>query len=91
MTARVTLRSRLHWRRWGDEWVVYDSGSGQTHKLDRLTAVVLLTCEEGVVDPPGLVERVAQALAVDASDELAGRVRQVVEQCETLGLLESVA
>jgi PqqD family protein of HPr-rel-A system len=87
--GRVALRSPLHWRRWGDEWVVFSAGSGQTHKLDALSAAVLLICEEGARPFSGLVGAVATQLEVPADRVLQLRMAGIVEQCVGLELLES--
>ncbi len=90
MAENLALVSLLHWKRWDNEWVVFDSGSGQTHKLDTVSATLLLTCEEGPMSFSYLVERVATELAVPADQGISDLLTRIVEQCESLGLLERV-
>ncbi|WP_274595964.1 HPr-rel-A system PqqD family peptide chaperone [Rhodoferax sediminis] len=79
----------LHWRCWGDEWVVFDAGSGQTHQMDTLTAATLLAVEAcaGCIDQ--LVSRIASELTVTNDHELSNAVRGVLERLATTGLIES--
>jgi len=59
---RLRPAVRLHWRRWDDEFVVYDEASGLTHRLDALIGSVLLRIEEGLVDECRLTDAVASDL-----------------------------
>ena len=84
---KLSIVSRLHWKRWGDEWVVFNSSSGQTHKLDRLSAILLLNCEDSEIAVPELLALVAEQAGTANDANLAVVVTRIVEQCESLGLL----
>ncbi|WP_286138063.1 HPr-rel-A system PqqD family peptide chaperone [Polaromonas sp. C04] len=79
----------LHWRCWGDEWVVFDVGSGQTHQMDTLTAATLLTLEASAGDIDQLVSRIANELTVPDDRELSNAVQGVLERLAATGLIES--
>ena len=54
----------LHWRRWDDEFVVFDVGSGQTHQLAPYTAATLMMLELNSNDIVELTSRVSIELDV---------------------------
>lgn len=83
--------SDLHWRRWDDDWVVFDAGSGQTHRMDTLSAVVLLVLED--IESAGLAElgrHVADALEVAADPTLLAALDAVLQRQSIAGLVEPV-
>lgn len=90
MGERFALIGKLHWRRWGDEWVVFHDGSGQTHKLDSLAATLLVVCEEGVVALEALSAEVAEQIGVQNDTTLTDALGGIVEQCVSLGLIARV-
>jgi len=45
--------AEFHWRCWGDDWVLFDNGSGQTLQLDALLAAALTELEQS---PASLAE-----------------------------------
>ena len=83
----------LHWRRWGDEWVVFDVGSGQTHKIDTLTAMTLMVLESGPSDPPAIESAIARELALDdeAAADVASRLSELLAGLGRIGLAETIA
>jgi len=83
-----TLAS-LHWRRWDDEWVVFDVGSGQTHQMDTLTAVTLMVVDGTPVPLAELGSRVAAELLIPSSQELFDALNGILHRLVTAGLLES--
>ncbi len=88
MTWRLGTLVSLHWRNWDDEWVVFDSGSGQTHKVDHLAAAILTLIEADEITEHELFSQLSQASGFStpewhqAIDTATGRL------CE-LGLIES--
>jgi len=79
----------LHWRRWGEETVVYNAASGDTHLLGVPEAVVLGRLEAQACNVPELVGHLAQALGLDADDdELYFYVDDLLTRLEGLALVE---
>jgi PqqD family protein of HPr-rel-A system len=81
----------LHWRRWGDDWVVFDAGSGQTHQMDMLTAVTLMCIEAGPTDLIGLVEQVAGEFDLPLAEIKLDVLTDLVKKFNALGLIEPIA
>ena len=82
--------SSLRWRRWDDDWVVFDAGSGSTHQMDALAAVTLMCLEAGPSDLAALGEQVAAELDLSTGEELSKALQGVVERLHLLGLIEPV-
>jgi PqqD family protein of HPr-rel-A system len=78
----------LHWRNWDDEWVVFDSGSGQTHKVDHLSAAILTLIEAGAITAHELSAQLSQASDLPIP-EWRQAIDTVVGQLWELGLIES--
>ncbi len=44
---RLNPRVQLHWRQFGNDWILFEALSGQTHQMSRVTAAVLMCYETG--------------------------------------------
>ncbi|MEW6118680.1 MAG: HPr-rel-A system PqqD family peptide chaperone [Pseudomonadota bacterium] len=75
---------------WGDEAVVYDSGSGDTHYLKPLTLALYQTCREH----PGytsdeIAAELARRLGVNDTPQFRELADEVLLNLRAIGLLES--
>ena len=86
-----TLGSELHWASWDEEEVVYDAGSGDTHVLDPITALLLKRLQSTSAKTSELADLVAAELKVDSGDELLARVHRSLIGLRTLSLVDSVS
>ena len=89
-TWRAPSSARLHWRSWDDEFVLYSSGSGDTHLLDPVAAEALRILEIESVSLFELVELVGRSLGIEPDDELASYLEQLIYRLEKLGLIEGI-
>lgn len=87
---RITQGCELCWRSWNEEFVVYNSGSGDTHLLDLLSAEILKKIEEAPVSSKALEEWVAGEVAADSIPEISGYVSKLLLQLHSLALIEAV-
>ena len=85
---RLNPLAALSWRSFGDEWVVFDAASGQTHQMDPLHAAVLTTFEQSPLTLPGLLERLLADFEVQAHADLLGSLRDIADRFTSLGLIE---
>ncbi len=85
---RLNPRSSLHYRRWGNEWVVFDEGSGQTHEMDTMSAVSLMHCENGWISLSDIRNGVMTDLGLSSPNTLADSLALLLNQFSNLGLLE---
>jgi len=74
----------LLWKSWDGEFVVYNSGSGDTHLLDPLTAEVLKNIQQGPIAPAEL----AAKLFVSDNESLDAYLSAVLRKLEELELIE---
>jgi PqqD family protein of HPr-rel-A system len=79
----------LSWKRWEEEWVVFDSGSGQTHLMDALTAATLMTIEVGEIDFSGLAAQTSETLMINDGPELHKALNDIVNRLVAVGLISS--
>jgi hypothetical protein len=64
--------TRLHWRNFGNEWLIFDQGTGQTLLVDALSAAALMALEAAGPLPRAELERqVANDLDLPALAELS--------------------
>lgn len=89
---RVQLRtqSSFLWASWGDEFVVFDEASGQTHLLDPIKAFVLDALMDGPLNVASLSTLLSEALVVPAEVNLQNLIDAALEQLERSYLLEAV-
>jgi PqqD family protein of HPr-rel-A system len=87
---RITQGCELSWRSWNDEYVVYNSGSGDTHLLDLLSAEILRKIEEAPASARELENWIAGKAAADSPPEISGYVANVLLQLHSLALIEIV-
>jgi len=85
---RLEGRAQLHWRSLDDEWVVFDACSGDTHRLDTLSAAALTCLEAGPHDLEHLTAVLASELDLPDREGLASRLERLLEQLRNLGLVE---
>jgi PqqD family protein of HPr-rel-A system len=88
---RLNPISDLTWRRWGDEWVVFDAAAGDTHQLDAIAAVTLMCFAEEPRSLRALASEVAAELALAEGEPLAQKLADIVRNFSQLGLIEPSA
>ncbi|MDQ2779389.1 MAG: HPr-rel-A system PqqD family peptide chaperone [Pseudomonadota bacterium] len=83
--------ARLHWRRWGDSWVVYDEASGLAHSLDTLRATTLLLLEEAPATSTALAHGVEAELQTGDPTRLVAMMVSVLADLEGVRLVGHAA
>jgi PqqD family protein of HPr-rel-A system len=76
------------WRAWGEEVVVYNDATGDTHRLDATMALAFHALREGPIGPASLSGRLAPALGPGTDDELAEAAHSILAHLEQLELAE---
>ena len=87
---KILEEDTLHWERWGKQYALYDSLSGETHLLPEFSARVL----QQLSVRPRTAGVLAKALC-EGSDEVCDpafieHVSQLLVQLQTAGLTENV-
>jgi PqqD family protein of HPr-rel-A system len=74
------------WRRWGDEYVVYNPLSGDSHLLDFVSAQGLLHLAEHEISAEDLEDELSTALGISADEDLVRYVERITTEFAELGL-----
>ena len=82
---------RLIWRDWGDESVVFDTRSGETHLLDVVGREALKVLEQQTLDRDQLCETLARRLKVGVDEDLGLYIDRLIARLDTLGLIRNVS
>ena len=85
---RVPHASKLHWRQWDQEFVVYHEGSGDTHRLNELAARALQTLCADALSVEALANRLAQDVPVPPDGTPSTTLAELLGQLLELGLIE---
>lgn len=88
--SRLRARATLVWRTWGDEVVVYDPDSGDTHLLDTVGGAVLGCLQAEPLAIEACCAGLADRLGIDDDPALRRYVTDLVAQLERLGLIDLV-
>jgi PqqD family protein of HPr-rel-A system len=87
---RAISDSELRWRCWGDECVVYHTGSGDTHLLTAEAVDVLQTLQRKSATAEELADRIETSYHVSWDAELEAHIEQVLTHLRQADLIERV-
>jgi len=87
---QITRGCRILWRRWDEEYVVYNTGSADTHALDRVSGEALRCLESGGMTIEELADAVGSRLDCESKEELRSYLRDLVPKLRDLELIEPV-
>jgi PqqD family protein of HPr-rel-A system len=90
MKWRVIPNEALHFRTWGDEVVVYNSLSGDTHLLGSATAQILLNLQKAPSDVATLADSLAPFFQVAPGADLPLQIDQLLCELNALALIERI-
>ncbi|MFQ5783567.1 MAG: HPr-rel-A system PqqD family peptide chaperone [Alphaproteobacteria bacterium] len=79
---------RLVWRAWDDEFVVFNTLSGQTHLLDGVSAAILDALERGPATVDELSRRLAERFDLAIDEALRSRITTICGRFDNLGLAD---
>jgi len=80
----------FHWKLLEDQYVVYNSGSGHTHVLDPIAALLVQQLNERCCETAELVQRIASLLNLETTEEFSNELQQTLSELDELGLVESL-
>lgn len=89
MNLKMSELSALYWKRFGDEWVVFNEGCGGTLVADPLTAAVLMTLELNKLEQTDLTARVAEDFRIADHEQLQTLLQERIESLMGMGWIES--
>lgn len=80
----------LHWHSWNHEFVVYHTGSGDTHLLNLAAAAVLQRLQDRPAMLAELTEYATSRLGIEADEAFMHSMVDLVKDLTKLGLIERV-
>ncbi len=81
---KISSGSRLHYRKWQNEYVFYNAGSGDTHLLDAVSGEVLSYLEKN----PSTVEQISAALGFPKDPARRDLLPQIIHHLRNASLIE---
>lgn len=97
----IELRSQTKWqlksnqtvtlRSWDNEFVVYNSLSGDTHLVGPAAAEILAQLQRAPADVAALAGEMCRTWEVDATEEFALQLHEILADLRTLALIEEAA
>lgn len=88
MMWQVSSGDALHIRSWNDEFVVYNTLSGDTHLLGSSAAHVLLKLRQTASDAVTLATSLAPLIQAEMNDEFVSQIEQLLTDLGRLALIE---
>lgn len=88
MMWRVISGQALHFRTWEDEFIVYNSLSGDTHLLGPAAAHILSRLQEAPSDAATLAESLTPLLQANFDGELVPEIEHLLADLGSLELIE---
>lgn len=86
---RVRSERALHFHSWGDEFIVYNSLSGDTHLLGSVAAQILLRLQQAPSDFMSLAELLTSLLQTEMmGEQLEPQLVNILEDLNALALIE---
>jgi len=85
---KIPAGTSFKFHSWGDEHIVYNSGSGNTHLVDELTYLTLTCVKPNPCDPMMIYQDVANAANLDLDEDLKAHLMQIVSELKKNQLIE---
>jgi PqqD family protein of HPr-rel-A system len=86
---RLSPGARLYWRIWGEECVIFNTESGDTHMLDSVAAYGLACFEEWPHDVESLSLAFGAKFGMEPGPLLRDYIERLIAQLSSLGLIEA--
>lgn len=78
---------RLHRRRWGEDCIIFNAASGQTHLLNELGAEILHCLQAADMTVAELGEQLATQYDLAVDEQLLTSIQDLVINMDELGLI----
>jgi hypothetical protein len=81
---------RLHWKRFGSDWVIYEEASNQTLVLDAAEIDILICLSAGALHSGALEMQVLDDLALQDNSETRLLVNVFISRLKSVGLISQI-
>ncbi|MES2072200.1 MAG: HPr-rel-A system PqqD family peptide chaperone [Pseudomonadota bacterium] len=75
-------------RNWGDEYVVYNPRSGNSHLLGYVAGQILLKLQQAPMDAAGLLDKLPIDWQLDADQDVTEQIDALLADLGSLALIE---
>lgn len=87
---QINEHCELHWRSWEEEFIVFDSRSGDTHLLNLVAARVLKKLERGPANSADLAEHIAVFFEIELNQGFESTLKRLLDDFYSKGLIEPI-
>jgi PqqD family protein of HPr-rel-A system len=87
MVWRVPRENMLTWRVWDDEFLIFNTASGQTHHLNFLAGEALRSLEAEPGSASELVRRLAEQFEIAQDSPPLQMIYSLIREFDELGLI----
>src|SRR5947208_1548471 len=84
---QVPRENMLTWRVWDDEFLIYNTASGQTHHLNFLAGEALRSLEAEPASASELVRRLAEQFEIAEDSPPLQMIDSLIREFDELGLI----
>lgn len=81
----------LLWKQWGDEPVVYNVSSGNTHLISPIAAKILRQLTRQPSTSETLAQEIASEVDLESDQELLDRIEGLIHDFDELGLVKPIS
>lgn len=87
----MTAPDALCWEHWGEESLLFDRRSSQTHLLTAMTTECLLLLQDGDLDLDQLADKLGERFQSAPEQAVREQIRQMLLTLSELGLITTVS
>jgi len=91
LAAKYRADSSILIESWGDESIVYNPRSGETHQLNELAVEALKIMQAQSVSLTSLTHEICAVFLVEDQADLTNQLVRLIGQLDSLGLIEPAA
>lgn len=81
----------LRWLEWDDEFIVYNTGSGDTHLLNTLATALIQYLQQASASLSQLIDYSVNTLGVTPDEDFEKNLKDLFAELERSGLIERCA
>lgn len=91
MVTVLWRATKLLWREWEGESVVFNVNSGNTHLLSSTAVGVLRLLEREVLSVGEISDRLISTIGISSDEEVVNNVETLLKNLDHMGLIEPVS
>jgi PqqD family protein of HPr-rel-A system len=85
---RINPDCRFYWKRWGEEYILFNAASNQTHYLNSFGADVLRQLQTEPLTSEQLSQHLVNEYGLPFDENISAYVAEILSNMDELGLIE---